>query len=184
MAVEAPVKLITAEEFAQWPDDGPPRELVDGMVITMPPPGKIHARIVGTIVAILSAWVRSIGVGIVYAGDTGYVLRREPDTVRGADVSYVARNVDFDDESAGYGEGAPDLAVEVLSPNSRTGEVLRKVGEYLDAGARLVWVVDPKTRNVTAFGGVGQVRVYGLKDTLDGGDVLPGFSCAVTEIFR
>jgi Uma2 family endonuclease len=184
MAAEAPAKLVTAEEFLHWPDDGQVQELVEGVVVTMPPPKKLHGLIVNMIAWLLTNWARATKLADVFGGDTGYVLRRDPDTVRGADVSVVLRKADQLTDLSGYGEGAPDLAVEVLSPSNRPGEVLRKVGEYLDAGGRMVWVVDPERRAVTVFRSINLVRVLHEADTLDGEDVLPGFSCRVAEIFQ
>ena len=128
-----------------------------------------------------SASSRRTDLGEVF-GQTGYVLARDPDTIRGPDLSFLVRErlVGFDDSR--FFEGAPDLAVEILSPSNRPGEVRAKVAEYLAAGARLVWVLDPERRVVTIYRELLRPRQVGADAVLDGEDVVPGFEIAVAAI--
>lgn len=139
--------LMTAEEFARRPDPGYPEELVRGRVVAMPPPKPRHGEICNSVAHLLTAHVRSHGLGRVLSNDSGVITRRGPDTVRGADVAYYSyERVPRGPLPDHYLDIAPDLVVEVLSPGDRWPLVLQKVGEYLDAGARLVVVLDPDER--------------------------------------
>jgi len=111
------------------------------------------------------------------------VIARDPDTVRAPDVAYVAKERIPETEPVGFFRGAPDLAVEVLSPNDPAGDVLAKVQDWLDAGCRAVWVVDPKTRSVTVYHSRRQITVLSESETLDGGDVLPGLRISLADLF-
>lgn len=179
------VRLLTAEEFAERPDpaDGSREELVRGVIVPVPPPGFRHGRVQSNIDFLLQSFVRPRGLGRVVT-ESGVVIERGPDTVRGPDVSYwSADRLPFDQTPVGYPSGAPDLCVEILSPDDRHPQVMRKVSEYLSRGVRLVWVADPETRTVTVHRPGGSVRVAEESDTLPGEDVLPGFSAAVREFF-
>jgi len=172
---------LSAEEFAAL--DLPGRhELVRGTVIEVSCPKPRHALAESHILFYLMLYARASNAGIVLP--TGYVVERQPDTVRGPDVAFIstrrfAGEVDLDR----FVEGAPDLAVEILSPTNRSGEVARKVKEYLAAGARLVWVVDTRRRTVTVHApGIAAERVA-EDGILAGRDVLPGFAMPVAEIF-
>jgi Uma2 family endonuclease len=123
-------------------------------------------------------------LGVVYAAKTGFQLRENPDTVRAADAAFVAqRRIPFDEEPEGYWAIAPDLVIEVVSPSDSASEVQNKVTDWLDAGCRLVWVVYPDTTTITEYRSLTEVRVLTAEQTLDGGDVLPGFACPLGEIF-
>lgn len=114
----------------------------------------------------------------------GFRLRRHPDTVRAPDAAFIAQDrLPAGRRHRGYFEGAPDLTVEVVSPEDRPAEVRAKVREWLEAGARLVWVLWPETRTVSVYPAHGDARDLGEADSLDGGDVLPGFSCRVGDLF-
>src|SRR5688572_3965126 len=142
-------RSITAEELFRMPGDQR-RELVKGELRTMAPAGFEHGAIIINIAWRLADYVKRNDLGVVLGAETGYVLRRNPDTVRGADVSFVAiARIPAKRLPQKFWEGAPDLAVEVMSPEDTANELGEKVGEYLSAGARLVWVVNPKRRTVT-----------------------------------
>jgi Uma2 family endonuclease len=174
---------LTAEDLYELPDDGYRYELVRGELRVSEPPGWGHGEISVIIAATLLAYVRPRGLGAV-TGEAGYVLARGPDTVRGPDVTFVAAaRRPAPEVEHRYYEGAPDLAVEVLSPDDRASEVAEKVDEYFAAGTRLVWVVNPKTRSVTVHTPDGIARNLRESDTIDGGDVIPGFACSVAELF-
>jgi Uma2 family endonuclease len=178
-------KPITAEQFYELPDNGLRQELLRGTLVSEPLTGWLHGRTVVRLSEILSTFVRARKLGTVFAGDPGFILARQPDTVRGPDVAFLTseRVRDLVKERP-FVPGAPDLAVEVLSIHDRPREVLGKVSDYLVAGCRLVWVVDPAREEVSVFRSPFRLRVLAGEDTLDGEDVLPGFSVCLTEIFE
>jgi Uma2 family endonuclease len=180
----ATTTLMTAEDLLKLPDDGfHKHELVRGELVRMAPPGLGHGDTASAFVEVLRPFVRDHQLGRVFT-ESGVVLARGPDTVRGPDVSFIsAARLPPPEQRAGYFEGAPDLAIEVVSPGDTATEVLEKIHEYLAAGARLVWVADPKTRTVTAYRPDGSAHVYKEADTLSGEDVLPGFTVLVRQLF-
>jgi Uma2 family endonuclease len=176
---------LTAEQLMALPSGGWRYELVAGELKVMTPAGSRHGQIVMAIAALLGPHVRLHRLGVLFSPDTGFRLASDPDTVRAPDVAFVcAERIPESGVPDGYFPGAPDLAVEVVSPTDRLIEVEDKVTEYFAAGARLVWVVNPKHRRVTVHALGVPPRVLGPDDRLDGGDVVPGFDCAVREIFE
>jgi Uma2 family endonuclease len=131
---------------------------------------------------LLGDFVEAHALGEVF-GDTGYVLARNPDTIRGPDLSFVARDrlSNFDD--ARYFSGAPDLAVEIMSPSNRAGAMHAKVADYLAGGARMVWVVDSERKSVTTYRQLLAPRRLESNESLDGEDVLPGLTIALETFF-
>jgi len=175
-------EIMTAEQLFQASSLGP-CELVRGELIMVSPAGYAHGSIAGRITQALGEFVRPRGLGDVLGAEPGFYIAHDPDTVRAPDVAFVrADRIPTDDETRFF-EGAPDLAVEVLSPNDRASEVNAKVQDWLDAGCRMVWVVDPETKTVSVYRSRAHIEVLGVSDTLLGGDVLPGFSLPVAEIF-
>ena len=174
--------LVTAEElYANH--DHERYELVRGALRVCEPPGGIHGRLAARITYRLQAHVEQHGLGTVLV-EAGYVLQRNPDTVRGPDISFIsATRMAPDQIPAQYIPGSPDLAIEILSPNDRWHEVEEKVADYLASGARMVWVVDPRRRCVIVRYPDRAPRVAGENEALDGEDVVPGFRCAVGEVF-
>jgi len=175
-------QITTAEQLFQAGDIGH-CELVRGELIMMSPAGVEHGRIVARLARRLGNQVEDRGVGTVLAGDVGFRIGHDPDTVRAPDVALLRTERIPPVLLWGFFEGAPDLAVEVLSPSDRPGEASAKAHEWLAAGCRLVWVVDPATRTVTQYRSHTDIAVLTDSDTLGGGDVVPAFSIAVGEIF-
>ena len=178
-------KLLTAEEFAARPDpeDGSKEELVRGVIITMPPPGFEHGLRQGRIYGLLDMFARPRHIGRVVV-ETGLITERDPDSVRGPDVSYwSAERLPFHLVPRGYPDVAADLCVEVLSPSRRPVDLAEKIEEYLQRGVRLVWIVDPISRTVAVHRPNQPVRNLTETDTLSGEDVLPGFTCLVADLF-
>lgn len=176
--------LMTADELLALPADGLRHELIEGEITTMTPAGSEHGRIAARLLIRVGGYVEQHSVGSTYAAETGFRLGDEPDTVRAPDLAVVAKDRRAEvDVSRGYGRGAPDLVAEVISPNDRYEDVDLKVRQWLRAGSRIVWVVNPRTRTVTAYTPDGHAVVREAEDTLDGGDVLPGFACSVAELF-
>lgn len=177
--------LITAEEFAQMPapSDGSRQELVRGVIETMSRPGFRHGKVNFRVAKILDKHVEPNRLGHVVP-ETGVVTERGPDTVRGPDVAFwSADKVPLDQEPAGYPDVVADLCVEVLSPRPDRKKTFEKVREYLWAGVRLVWVVDPENRTVTVYRSPEEGRLLHEGATLSGEDVLPGFSVSIAEFF-
>jgi Uma2 family endonuclease len=144
-----------------------------------------HGEIVGNVYAVLRAYARHHGGWSVSVGDPGAKLAHDPDTLRGPDVGVVRRERRPTGRgSEGWLEGAPDLAVEVAGDAQTASGLARKALEYLGAGGRMVWIVDPEPRRVMVFLPPNQLRVLGPDDELEGGDVLPGFRCRVAELFE
>lgn len=177
-------KLMTAEEFAALPEplDGSQQELVKGEVVIMPPPQARHGIICSRIDRRLGIYVEENNLGWTTSNDTGVILERDPDTVRGPDVAFwsIARQPEL---PAGYFEIPPDTAVEVLSPTNTMRQIDAKLREYFFADVREVWVIDPEYRNITIFREPLEGRLYKEGATFDGGEVLPGFTCPVADLF-
>lgn len=179
-----PAQFMTAEELFQLPDDDYKYELVEGELIRMPPTGAEHGDIAVNAGALLRNYVKAHDLGRVSAAETGFILKRNPDTVRAPDAAFIAKaRIPPEGIPRTYWPFAPDLAVEVVSPHDRFDEVQEKVAEYFTAGTRLVWVVLPKTRTVLVYRSFHDVRSLGVDDELSGEDVIPGFTCQVAELF-
>jgi Uma2 family endonuclease len=178
--METATKLMTAEDLLALPDDGMLHELVKGEFTTMSPAGFRRGHVTGLIHTHLGHYVRQHRLGIVPSSDTGYILQRNPDTVRAPDVSFVRAERATDER--GYFQGAPDLAVEVISPSDRFSEVHAKVREYLAAGTPVVIVVDPETE-FAEIHTASAVRMIAPDGALDAPNVVPGWSLPLAEIF-
>ena len=143
----------------------------------------LHGRLVLRLGRLLDEFVEAGGHGVVVV-ESGTLLERDPDTVRGPDVAFYSHERIPEDAYATTFWGPPDLAVEITSPGNRVSEAQERVKSYLDAGIRLAWVIDPPTRTATTYRTGGEARLLGPEDSLDGGDVLPGFSLSVSVAFR
>jgi Uma2 family endonuclease len=177
-------ELLTAEEVEGISIPGKVVELVRGRLIVREPPGTRHGVIAANLGYFLSDFVRRHGLGVVAAQDTGFKIGRDPDTVRAPDVAFIGTERTGQIKARGYAEVAPDLLAEVLSPDDRPAEVLAKLSDWLAAGTKLVWLVDPHRSEIHVYRSDGSLSVLGLSDSLDGEDVLPGFSCPVAKVFE
>ena len=178
-------KPVTAEELLNMPDDGLRSELVKGEVRRTASAGNVHGRLAINVTIPLGQHVRENAFGTVYATETGFKLSSEPDTVRAPDVAFVRRErVEEMGEVEGCWPGAPDFLVEVVSPGDLYTEVEEKVWDWLDAGARMVVVVNPRGQSVRVHLSHTETFVLTEQDTLDGSNVLPGWKLPVAEIFR
>lgn len=149
----------------------------------MSPGGFEHGCVTMDIGAPLREFVNRKSLGKVTGAETGFCIARDPDTVRAPDVGFVRAERVPAEPVKGYFPGAPDLAVEVLSPDDRASEVLAKVQDWLGAGCRRVWVVDPRTRTVTVYRSRSEIAVLSESERLSDDELLPGFQLAVAEIF-
>jgi Uma2 family endonuclease len=177
-------RLVTADELLAMPDDGLRRELVDGEIFVTPPPGEEHGAIAADILLSLGTHVRGHGLGRVFAAETGYRTGSNPDTVMAPDAAFVSRErIEQVAISRGYRTGAPDLAVEVVSPGDSFVEVEAKVARWLAAGCRMVIVINPARRAATVYRSRDDITLLTEGDVLDGGDVVPGWTLPLRQLF-
>jgi Uma2 family endonuclease len=174
----ATITSTTEQDLLRLPKDGHKHELVDG-VIRVSPAGARHGKISLRLGAALLAFARERCLGEVFDSSTGYKL--PGGNVRSPDASFVSSQR-LPAVPEGFLELAPDLAVEVLSPEDSPRDVLDKVGEYLSAGVRMVWVIDPRTARAASYRSLTDVKEVAQHGTLDGDDVLPGFRCPLSEL--
>lgn len=178
-------QLLTADdlwELSHKVGDQKRLELVRGEIREMVPAGGEHGEVAGDIFALIHAHVRKHRLGRVTAAETGYILSIDPYTVRAPDVGFVSRERTTERLPKGYIPFAPDLAVEVVSPGDTAGEIHEKVLEFLRAGTRLVWVLYPESKTIVVHASEG-AHTLTEEDTLEGSDVLPGFTVPVREVF-
>jgi Uma2 family endonuclease len=190
MSAAVSTSLMTLEEFLRLPhDDRLDRELICGELRERPMTyrNRWHSHIEATIAYILNAWLRTLPRprGKVYSGEVGCILRRDPDTIVGIDVAYMAAQAEvLNVDGTSLLVGAPLLAVEILSPSDRFDDINEKVDGYLAAGVPLVWVVDPHFRTVRVHRPDAEPVLFNVEHELSGDPDLPGFRCAVAEIFE
>jgi Uma2 family endonuclease len=180
------MRFVTDQDLLKAPRDGRKYERVDGEM-RVSPAGFRHEAVGAALLARLWTFVAERHLGHVVGSSCGFLWPSRqadrPDNVRSPDVSFVAAGRFPDEEwPVGFAALAPDLAVEVLSPNDNTRDVMEKVGEYLHAGTRLVWVIDPETRTATIHRSLMDVRVVGEAGLLDGEEVMPGFTCRLSDV--
>ena len=177
---------LTAEDLWKLGEGDTRRELVDGEVREMAPAGGVHGHVAGRISGRMTEHERHHGGGKVLVGDVGFVLELPYDRerVRGPDVAFVSNaRLPEGRLPEGFLRGAPDLAVEVLSPSDNPVDLQQKVRDYFEAGARLVWVIAPAARAATVYRADGSARLLREGDHLDGEDVLPGLLIPLAELF-
>lgn len=178
---------VTAQDLWQLGEGDVRRELINGEVREMAPVGGVHGQITVTTCAWLIGHVRDHGGGQVVAGDVGFVLNlpADPERVRAPDVAFVsAQRLPEGRLPEGFLVGAPDLAVEILSPTDNPVEIQQKVRDYLEGGARLVWIIAPQAKTVTVYRADGSARLLREQETLEGEDVLPGLTIPLAELFQ
>jgi Uma2 family endonuclease len=180
-------RLMTAEEFYEWvnrPENrGRVFELLRGEVVEMPSPGKYHGFVCGNISRILGVYACEKETGSVCTNDSGLIVKRAPDTVRGPDVSFYVDDQTADTMDRKYAARPPVLVAEVLSPHDKPGDLLRRLDQYLQFGISLVWVVDPEGRFLTAYQPDKMQKIFDEEDELTAEDVLPEFRCRVADFF-
>lgn len=177
-------KLITGEEFALM-DIPYPCELVRGRIVRMPPPNYDHSSIELNVGAPLHAFVQTHHLGRLGIGDGGLYTKRNPDTVRGADLTFTTHErLAQRDTTKAYLDVAPDLVAEVLSPSNTVALVKEKLEEYFAINVRIVWLVDPEARCVHVYRSMTDIRTFQENDTITGEDVLPGFEIQVAKFFE
>ena len=181
MSVDAPP--ITADQLFDMPDDGLRHELVAGVLSTMTPPGFEHGRLAARIGALLDAHTRATGSGVA-VGEVGFVISRDPDTVRAPDAAFVrAERADAVGPTRRFWPGAPDLAVEVVSPDDSFREVQEKARQWLSAGTVAVVAIEPAKRTATVYRAGVEAHVFAEGDVVDLDDAVPCFSAPVAALF-
>lgn len=184
MAVVAPDKLLTAEEYGELPGLGRPTELVRGRVVEVNIAYPRHGQICSQVPYVLQKHLEDRDIGHVIINDAGVIVERDPDTVRGPDVSFISyRKVPKGPLPAKYFEIAPELIIEVRSPSDRWGSVLQKVGEYLTAGTEIVCVIDPETETVQLHFADKPTETLANGDELTFPSLLSGFRISIDQFF-
>jgi len=178
---------MTADEFYDWShrpeNEGRSWELERGEVVEMPSPGRRHGIVCGSVVRLLGNYLYDRRQGYLCSNDTGVVLERNPDTVRGPDVMVFDRSIAFADAPLKYGDDLPQLIVEVVSPTDQHTKTMKRVSQYLKSGIPLVWVVDPEQRAVAVHHPREIPMVLDENDELTGNGVFPDLRIAVSKLF-
>ena len=177
-------KFMTADELLKMPDDGYRYELVRGVLKKMAPVGHTGGSYEANAIGELRAFVKANRLGTTYSSSTGFLLERDPDHVRMPDAAFVRRErVEEVAEVQGFFPGAPDFVAEVISPSDRLANVYNKVEEWLNAGARMVIVINPRNRTVGVHT-PDAIITLNEGDTLEGGDAVPGWRLPVVDLFE
>jgi len=176
---------LTPEDLYNMPEIEGTCELVNGELVTMPYPNTRHGGVVGRVAFLLEERARGLGAGRVVAG-SGFILELpwDPEQVRAPDIAFISSSrLEGGRLPPKFFRGAPDLAVEVVSPSDNAADLQQKVRDYLGAGARLVWILYPESRSGAAYRPGGAARLLEEHDALDGEDVLPGLTLPLSEVF-
>ncbi len=181
-------KPMTAKEFYEFANRPENRdrhfELEDGEIVEMSRPGQLHGVVCGNTVWLFGGYVRKIKRGRVCSNDSGLIIKRRPDTVRGPDISLYLDNVKYAKIERKYARDFPTAIVEVLSPNDRLGKIIKRIQRFLARGVQIAWLVDPESRNVTIFRKSQAPYVLEEGQEIAGLTELPGFRCRVSELFE
>jgi Uma2 family endonuclease len=181
---------ITADELLDMPHrdehgNDCRLELIRGELKVMSPSKPLHGVICARVTIRLGSFVEEHDLGETFGAETGFLVERDPDTVLGTDAAFVSRKRLASVETfEKFFPFAPDIAVEVLSPGNTAREIGEKIVLYFAAGARVVWVFNPKKRTAAVYTSPSEARTLGEQETLDGGDVLPGFSLQLSKLFN
>jgi Uma2 family endonuclease len=186
MGMPAPSEstFLTAQDLEQIRLPDKSTELAQGRLLVREPPSTEYGRIQANLAYFITDHVRRTNLGVVFGQDTGFRIASNPDTVRGADVAFVSRERAAEIPRRGYAAMAPDFVAEIISPDDRPGEYLAKVAQWLEAGTRLVWVIDPQRGDARVYRPDGSLTIVGQNALLDGEAVLPAFRCPLSEVLR
>lgn len=175
--------LMTQEQLLDLPSDGMRHELIKGELTTMTPAGTEHGKIALWISRILATHIAVNALGDTFVAETGFLIESDPDTVRAPDFAFIAAARLQSPTPKGFFHGAPDLAIEVLSPSDRIIEVEDKIQQWLTAGCRQVWIVSPTRQTITIHQNSAQPQVLHPNDDIQSPDLLPGFRVKVKDLF-
>jgi Uma2 family endonuclease len=177
-------KLMTAEEFEVLPDDGKRYELIDGELREMAPTVNWHGEVETNLTILLHTHVRAHRLGRVSCGEVLYIVRRNPDRVRAADIAFIRQErVPPLEARQHIMEVIPDLVVEILSNSDTIEEISDRIDDWLNASVQILWIVDPFRRTVTIYRPGNDPALLGEHGTLEGDPAVPGFRCPVAELF-
>jgi Uma2 family endonuclease len=178
---------MTAEEFYEWANrpenQGTLYELVQGEPVAMPTPSELHGVVCFLIAHLLGKYIFQRGKGYICTNDTGLLVERDPDTLRGPDIMLFDELRRLEELSRQFAVAIPRLVVEVLSPSDRLGRVNRRINQYLKRGVPLVWLVDPEVRNITIYRPGKDLYTVEETEDLTGDEILPDFRCRAAEFF-
>lgn len=174
---------MTADELLALDMPHKSTELVRGRLVVREPPGTYHGRVQSRLNVLVGSFVHAHKLGAVFGQDTGFKIASNPDTVRAPDLAFVRRERVSLIGRRGYATLAPDFVAEILSPDDRPGEVAEKVGEWLEAGVALAWVIDPEQQTAHVYRSDGSLSHLSTDADLEGEAVMPGFSCRLAELF-
>jgi len=177
-------EMMTAEQLQHVHLPGKSTELVRGRLVVREPPGTYHGKIAGRLIIRVGAFVEAHQLGELFGQDTGFRIATSPDTVRAPDLAFITRDRLSLVGRRGYPTVAPDLVAEIVSPDDSPGEVLAKIGEWLNAGVKLAWVLDPDRRTAHVYRPDGSLSVVEVGGALEGGTVLPGFLCPLQGLYQ
>lgn len=176
--------LLTADDLLQVQAPGKWVELVEGRLVVREPPGGWHGKVAARLTWLLGDFVYPHGRGVLFGQHTGFRIATDPDTVRAPDVAFVSRERAAAIGRSGYPALAPDLVVEIVSPADRPGELLNRVGDWLNAGAGVVWVIDPTRDVAQVHRGDGSMELVPGDGSLAGEGALAGFSCPLARVLE
>jgi Uma2 family endonuclease len=180
------IKLLTADDLLKLPMGfGQRYELIEGVLVEMSPAGFEHGVVAAIIIYFLTAYAKQTRFGVVLSSETGYRTRKDDKTVRAPDASFMSyTKIPADKKPRNYSDIAPDLVVEVVSPNDSAAEIEAKTQEWLDFGVSMVWVAYPGSNRLHIHRAGQDIKVLSEHDSVDSGDVLPGFSVRVVQFFE
>ncbi len=179
-----PVPLLTADEFFEWQPPDKDTELVRGRMIVREPPRLWHGLYAANLCLFVANYARAKRLGFVFGQDTGFPIARDPDTVLAPDLAFIrADRLPSRDEDR-YPAIVPDLVAEIMSPSDRRKAVVAKMHDWIEAGVRVAWFIEPKQRRATIFFADGSELAVADDGVLTAGDVLPGFACALRAVFE
>ena len=184
MATMTETKLLTADDLMRLYSKGVRGELIRGVLCETMSAGGEHGEIVVNLVTEMRIFVKARRLGRLAASDSGVLLERDPDTVREPDIVFISANkIPPGVRVTGYYEVIPDLVVEVKSPSDSRREVHDKARMWISHGVPLVWALYPDSRSIDVHTPDAPRSILTDADALDGGDILPGFTCGIGDIF-
>lgn len=180
----ATTRTMTVEELLELEDDGRRYELIRGELLSMPPTGEAHGHVMGKLSHLIWRYLDENPIALLAVGDPGYVLGHDPDILLAPDLALtLVTRLHGESAERGYPARAPDVVIEILSPTDRIGPVNEKVSLYLEAGVRIIWLIDPDRKAITQYAPNQPARLLQSGDTLTAESVLPGFQLPVSDIF-